>query len=177
MAHKLERLCAAAALFACAATEQPTAPARSPDTPAPTHQTNKHIIRSLYEDCINTGALERLDELVAPDYVGPQGEAGPDGFRKTIQGLRAGIPDIRFTIDELIAEGDGVAVRWTWRGTHTGTLRGLEPSQKPVTNAGIALYHLTEGKIVRAALQTDRVGFLQQIGVLPEDLSALPRPR
>jgi predicted ester cyclase len=175
MAHTLQRLCAAAAVFGCAATAQP--PARSPDMPAATHQTNKHIIRSLYEDCINTGALERLDELVAPGYVGPQGEAGPDGFRKTIQGLRAGIPDIRFTIDELIAEGDGVAVRWTWRGTHTGPLRCLEPSQKPVTNAGIALYHLNDGKIVRAALQTDRVGFLQQIGVLPEDLSALSRPR
>jgi predicted ester cyclase len=70
-----------------------------------------------------------------------------------------------------------VAVRWTWRGTHTGTFRGFAPSQKSVTNDGITLYQLKEDKIVRAALQTDRLGVLQQIGVLPQDLGALARPR
>lgn len=129
----------------------------------PTHG-NKQVIVSLYEECINTGALERLDQLIAPDYVGPQGEQGPDGFRNTIRGLRAGIPDIRFTLDEVLAEGDGVAVRWTWRGTHSGVLREFAPSHKAVSNGGIALYHLKQGKIVRAALQTDRLGLLQQIG-------------
>jgi predicted ester cyclase len=142
-----------------------------------TRETNKHVIRSLYEECINTGALERLDELVATDYVGPQGEKGPEGFRNNLRGLRAGVPDIRFTLDELLADGDGVAVRWAWRGTHTGTLLGFAPSQKPVTNVGIAVYHLKQGKIVRASLLTDRLGFLQQIGLVPTDLEVLARPR
>jgi predicted ester cyclase len=177
MVQKLQQFLALGALLACAATEQPTPPARSPDMTDPTHTTNKQLIVSLYEECINTGALERLDELVAPDYVGPQGEQGPEGFRNTIRGLRAGIPDIQFTLDEVLAEGDGVAVRWTWRGTHSGRLREFAPSQKPVTNAGIALYHLKQGKIVHASVQTDRLGLLQQIGVLPPDLGALGRAR
>jgi len=140
-------------------------------------ESNKHAIRSLYEECINTGAFERLNALVAPDYVGPQGERGPEGFASTIRGLRAGIPDIRFTLDELLAEGDGVAVRWTWRGTHSGTLRGFSPSGKLVSNAGIALYHLKNGQVTRAALQTDRLGLLQQMGALPQELGAPPPPR
>lgn len=143
----------------------------------PTHESNKQVIRRLYEECINTGELERLDALVSPDYIGPQGEQGPDGFRDTIRSLQAGVPDIRFTIDELLAEGDGVAVRWTWRGTHTGTLRGLAPSQKHVENPGVAIYRLKQGQIVRAALQTDRLGLLQQIGLVPQDPAALARPR
>ena len=141
------------------------------------HTENARLIVSLYEECINTGALERLDQLVAPDYVGPQGERGPDGFRQTIRGLRAGIPDIRFTLDELLAEGDAVAVRWTWRGTHSGPLRGFAPSHQPVSSTGISIYHLKQGQIASAAVQTDRLGVLQQIGVLPQDLAALARPR
>jgi predicted ester cyclase len=177
MNHALQRLSAAAALFACAATEQPTPPARSPDMTDSTQEINMRAIRSLYDECFNAGALEGLDALVAPDYLGPQGERGPDGFRNTIRGIQTGIPDIRYTIDEVLAAGDAVAVRWTWRGTHTGTLREFAPSQKPVTNPGIALFHLKDGKIVSAAVQTDRLGLLQQIGVIPQDLAALARPR
>jgi predicted ester cyclase len=177
MLQKLQRLLAAGALVACAATEQSTPAARTPIMTDSTHTTNKHVIIALYEECINTGALDRLDALVAPDYVGPQGERGPGGFRDTIERLRAGVPDIHFTLDEVLAEGDGVAVRWTWRGTQSGPFREFAPSHKAVTTAGIALYHLRHGKIVSAALQADRLGVLQQIGVLPQDLGVLARPR
>lgn len=142
-----------------------------------TQTTNKQTVRRLYEACINAGALGLLDELVSPDYVGPRGEKGPAGFRDTIEGLRTGVPDIRFTIDELVAEGDAVAVHWTWRGTQTGVLNGLAASGKSLTNPGIALYHLKDGKIVRGTLQTDRLGLLQQIGVVPRDLTTLAGAR
>lgn len=142
-----------------------------------THTTHKQTVRSLYESCLNKGELQLLDQLVGADYVGPRGEKGPEGFAVTVRGLRSGVPDIHFTIDELVAEGDAVMVHWTWRGTHTGTLNGFAPSQKSLTNPGIALYHLKDGKIVRGTLQTDRLGLLQQIGVLPLDLATLAQPR
>lgn len=140
-------------------------------------QTNAQVVRSLYEECMNRAALERLDELVASDYVGPRGERGPEGFRNTLTGLRAGVPDIQFTIEELLADESRVAVQWTWRGTHTGRLREFAAPQKPVTNEGIAVYHLRDGKIVQGAVQTDRLGLLQQIGVLPQDLGSLGQRR
>jgi predicted ester cyclase len=136
---------------------------------------NKQIVRSLYEDYINQQKRERLPELVAADYVGPDGERGPSGFGKTIDGLRSGVPDIHFRVEDLIAEGDKVTVRWKWSGTHTGTLRGFAPSNRHVENTGIAIYELSLGKVARAWLQTDRLGFLQQIGVVPQTLGARPK--
>ena len=131
---------------------------------------NKQTVRRLYEAYINGARRELLPELVGADYAGPQGERGPDGFAAAIGALRGALPDIRFTLEELVAEGDRVAVRWTWTGTHTGPLRGIPASHRRVTDAGIAIYTLRDGRVVSAALQTDRLGVLQQIGALPADL-------
>jgi len=128
---------------------------------------NKQLVRTLYEDYINTGALEPVAALVSPDYVAPTGEHGPAAFVANLAELRTGFPDIHFTIDQLIAEADRVVVRWTWRATHTGPFRHVAPSNKPVTNSGIAIYQIINHKITRNWLETDRLGALQQIGALP----------
>jgi predicted ester cyclase len=67
----------------------------------------------------------------------------------------------------MIAEGDQVAIRWHWSGTHRGTFRGIAPTERALTNNGIGIFRLQAGKIVAASLETDRLGFLQGIGVLP----------
>ncbi len=134
-------------------------------------QANKAIVRRLYEDLINTGNLDGLAELIDSEFVGVLGEKGPSGFANTIAGLRLAFPDIQFTIEDMIDEGDRIAVRWTWRGTHQGSFQGFPASYKQVTVTGIAIYHVRGGKVVRAWLQSDRLGVLQQIGVvasLPE---------
>jgi len=129
---------------------------------------SKQIIRTIYEDCINPGKLDQLAALVSPDYVAPQtGDHGQDAFIANIRELRAGFPDIRFTIDDLFAEGDHVMIRWTWHATHTGTFRHIPPSGRAVTNTGMAIYQLAAGKILRSWVETDRLGALQQIGALP----------
>jgi predicted ester cyclase len=128
---------------------------------------NKQLIRTVYEDHINTGRLEPLADLVSADYVSPTGERGPAGFLANIAELRVGFPDIQFTIDQLIGEDDRVVVRWTWQATHTGTFRGVAPSGTHVTNSGIAIYQVVDHKIVRNWLETDRLGALQQMGALP----------
>jgi predicted ester cyclase len=129
---------------------------------------NKERIRALYEDCINPGRLDMLDELIAPDFIGPKGELGPREFRASIDTVRMGFPGVRFEIEDLFGEGDKVAVRWTFHARHGGHFAGLPPSGTRVSQAGHVIYQLRDGQIVRAWLQVDRLGVLQQIGAVPK---------
>ena len=142
-----------------------------------TAEMNRAVVRRLYEDALSTGRLELLDQLVSEGYEGPAGQKGPAGFAETIRELRQAFPDIRWTVEDLVAEGDRVAVRSTWRGTHKGRFREFPASDKQVTNSGVAIYQFEDGKIVRAWVQTDRLGFLQQLGVVPHGLGHHVEPR
>jgi predicted ester cyclase len=159
----------AVAVAACATAAVP-ALARSATTAVETPDSNKQVARRLYEDGINRGKPEVFAELISDAFVGEQGRRGPSGFAGTVEELRAGFPDIRFTLHDLVAEGDRVVVRWTWEATHTGTFRAWAPTGKRVANSGIAIYRLEQGRIVRVTLETDRLGVLQQIGVIPPGL-------
>jgi predicted ester cyclase len=132
-----------------------------------TVEMNKALVRSLYEDCINGRDLDRLDTLIAPDFTGARGERGPREFRATIEAVLTGFPGVRFEVHDLIGEGDRVAVRWTFRAVHGGRFAGIQPSNAEVTQEGNVIYQLRNGRIVRAWLQADRLGVLQQIGVVP----------
>jgi len=143
--------------------------------PLETPDRNKQVVRRLYEDCINGNRPELLPELISDDFVG-QGGKGPSGFGSNIDSLRTGFPDVRFTVHDLVAEGDRVVVRWTWEATHTGTFQVWAPSGKRATNSGIAIYQLERGKVVRVWLEADRLGVLQQIGVIPPSLVPGARP-
>ena len=132
-------------------------------------QKNKQVVQQIYEVVINERKPELTAELVSPDYVGPQGERGPGGFNANIQGLTAGFPDIRFRIEDLLVEGDRVVVRWAWTGTHSGAFRGIAPTGRRVSTTGIVLYQLRDGKVVRNWLENDRLGILQQLGVVPQN--------
>ena len=139
-------------------------------------KSNKETVRKFFEESLNKRNLELLPELFAADFTGPQGEKGPDGFRASIEPLLKAIPDIHYTIKDLVAEGDKVAVNWTWQGTQAGQFRNIPASGKSITNDGMAVFALKDGKIVSAAIQTDRLGFLQALGVLPADPGSLARP-
>jgi len=136
------------------------------ETATSTLEANKATVQRLYEEGINPGRVELMNELVGDEYVGPNGEQGPAGFAVTVQDLRRGFPDITFTIEDLVAEGDRVAVRWRWHATHAGQFRTFAATSRHVTNTGIAIYELRNGRITRAWLETDRLGALQQIGAI-----------
>jgi predicted ester cyclase len=138
-------------------------------------ETNTAAVRRLYEECINLGRSDGYADLIAPDLAQPDGSRGPAAFAANVDALRAGFPDIRFTIEDLVAEGDRVAVRWTWTGTHKGTFRGFAPTGKAVHNSGIVIYRFANGRAVSASLETDRLGALQQIGAIPMDVRQLTR--
>lgn len=108
-----------------------------------------------------------LPELVADEYVGVNRERGPSGFETTLTDLQNAFPDIHYTIEDVIAEDDRVVVRWTWEGTHQGSFRGFPPSNTRVTDTANGIYEFERGNIARARIQSDRLCFFQQIGVVP----------
>ena len=128
---------------------------------------NKQVVTRLFEDGFNRNDSAAIDGLVSADYADASGERGPAALRQVMTRLHGAFPDIHYTIDSVVAEGDEVAIRWQWSGTHRGVFRGVAPTARAVTNNGIGIFRLRDGKIVAASLETDRLGFLQAIGLLP----------
>ncbi len=131
---------------------------------------NKAINHRAYEEGLNQRNLAIFDELCTPDFV-----AHPSS--RTIQGLESykqflsmyltAFPDLHFTIEDEIAEGDKVVIRYTLRGTHKGDLVGIPPTGKQVTQTGVSIVRLANGKGVEIWLNADDLGMLQQLGVIP----------
>ena len=132
---------------------------------------NKALARRLFEEVWNGKNLAVLDELVAPNFVfhnSVQTLYGPEGFKQFATTYHNAFPEAYFTIEDVIAEGDTVALRWTARGTHKGELLGIPPTGKQVTVSGITITLLSNGKSVESWGEFDALGMLQQIGVIPK---------
>ncbi len=95
---------------------------------------NKALVRAHYEATVNHYNEAAIDQQVADEFFDhAAGERlGPEGVKKHILGLQAVFPDLRVTIEDIVAEGDRVAVRATWRGTHKGDFRGVPASHQPI---------------------------------------------
>ena len=134
-------------------------------------EANKDVIRAYVETIFNQRQVERADELVAPDYVDhaalPGQVPGLEGAKDKWAMYLAGIPDLRVRVEELVAEGDKVAVRRSYAGTHRGTLLGIPPTGKQLQLGGISIFRLAGGKITEQWEQLDRMALMQQLGVLP----------
>jgi steroid delta-isomerase-like uncharacterized protein len=139
-------------------------------------ETNKTVSRRFFEEVFGKGKLNVLDEIIAKDHVNsgsgtlPGLPTGPDGTKQLVTMYRNAFPDVRFTVDEQIAEGDKVVTRWTADGTHQGELTGIPPTNKTSTVTGIAIDRIVNGKIAESWGIFDQFGMLQQLGIisLPE---------
>ena len=120
-------------------------------TEAMTLDHNKALIRRLFEDVIPTGDPAAIRGVIAPDFVDhdplPGQPAGAAGAVYAISTLHTAHPDLRFTIDDLVAEADRVTIRWTMRGTRTGPLLGRAPTGRPVRLAAIVIFRIADGRI------------------------------
>jgi len=132
-----------------------------------TIQLNEAVVRRVYEQSFNKRDFGSLREMLSDEYPGFEGVKGPEGFIKPVQGLINAFPDIQYTIEDLFGEGDKVVVRWRWSGHHMGTFRDYAPTGKAITNDGMAIFVLKNGKIINGVVQTDRLGFLQEINAVP----------
>lgn len=112
---------------------------------------NKALVRRLFE-AWNTGNMDLIDELLIPDYVDndalPGQTQGLEGYKQIVAYLLSVFPDMKMTIDDLIAEVDKVVVHSTFSGTHKGEFMGIAPTGKKVTAAYINIYHIADGKFV-----------------------------
>ena len=136
-------------------------------------ETNKALTRRYLEEAFNQGKLNVLDEIIAKDHVNsgpgtlPGLPTGPEGDKQLITMYRNAFPDVHFTIDEQIAEGEKVVTRWTGHGTHKGELLGIPATGKSSTVTGIAVDRIANGKIVESWGLFDQFGMMQQLGVIP----------
>lgn len=165
---------AACALSACNAAAPPPQPENPTVTDAQA-KANEQLVRRMYDEYINPGRLDRLGEVVSDDFTSAGPQRGPAAFA-VIGELRAAFPDLRYDIKEVVADRDRVAVRWTLRGTHTGKFKTYEPTGKRIANNGFAIFRVENGKLVGGTVETDRLGFLLTIGVIPYDPAFGPPP-
>jgi steroid delta-isomerase-like uncharacterized protein len=130
---------------------------------------NKASASRIWDEIWNLGALDVVDEVIAEDYVGhipamPE-IRGADGFRQLITTYRAAYPDLHLTIEDVIASGDRVVVRWTSRGTNTGDLMGMPATGKSVVVPGISIFRFEDGKVAEEWEGFDTLGMMQQLGM------------
>jgi steroid delta-isomerase-like uncharacterized protein len=134
---------------------------------------NKAIVRRWFLETWNEGRLEVADELIAPDYdahpapTDPDFGRGPAGQKAFLTFYRTAFPDVHMEIEDMLAEGDRVAVRWRGTGTHRGELMGIPPSDKPATVTGMFISRVADGKIVEGWANFDALGMMMQIGAIP----------
>ncbi|QGZ93592.1 ester cyclase [Terricaulis silvestris] len=132
---------------------------------------NKGAMRR-FTDFINTASETLAQELVAPDasfHVPGRSEPvlGPAGYLEIIGMMRSGFPDIQWTLEEMIAEGDKAAARFTMRGTHRGAFSGVPATGKPIAVQAMNIYRFAKGLIVEERGQPDLLELLKQIGAAP----------
>jgi predicted ester cyclase len=132
---------------------------------------NKAIIRRHWEEVVSKGNMSVADENMATNYIyhgsGGQEFKGPEGFKQLITMFRTAFPDLRATVEDMVAVGDEVAHRVTMRGTHKGEFMGIAPTGKQVAIAAIVISRFAGGKEVEAWANLDQLGVMQQLGVAP----------
>jgi len=128
---------------------------------------NKAIVRRFIEEW-NKRNLAALDEFTAADYFDPSLQVrGLEAYKQLLTMVLKGFPDWHETIEDIIAEGDKVWVRYTATGTHTGEFRGLAPTGKKFTETGVLIWRIVDGKIVeKESAVYDELDFLKQLGVI-----------
>jgi len=130
---------------------------------------NKALVRRFFEEVWNRGDDAAIDAFLAADTVGndPDFGTGREAFRAQCRRWRTGFPDIHFAVEDVVAEGDKVVSRWTLTGTHEGEFRGIAPTGRRVTVAGMSFDLLRDGQIVSGFDSWDALGLHRQLGTMP----------
>ena len=135
------------------------------------NQENIAAVRRFWEG-FNNHDLGVWDEICAPDFINhdpglPTPEADLATIKKTIGAMHMAFPDMTSSEEDLIVEGNRVAIRRILRGTHKEEFMGAPPTGKAIAFAGVWISHLSDGKIKEQWVYFDAMGLLRQIGALP----------
>lgn len=136
-------------------------------------ESNKAIVRRLFEEVWNKGNLQVADELFGPSYAHhdpstPDVGRGPESERKRVTLYRNAFQDLRLTVEELFSEGETVVARWRCRGTHKGELNGIAPTGKQISINGISIVRFAGGKMVEDWVNWDALGLMRELDAVPE---------
>jgi|SRR5262245_22142828 steroid delta-isomerase-like uncharacterized protein len=134
---------------------------------------NKALVSSFVEEVINQGRLERVNDLVALDFVEldplPGQQQGREGLKQLIAAFRTAFPDIRWVIEEMVGEGDKVFSRFTWHGSHRGEFFGVPATGRQIAVKGMVVDRVVAGKMVDSRILMDGLGMMTQLGVIPAE--------
>ncbi|MGH3143242.1 MAG: ester cyclase [Gaiellales bacterium] len=131
---------------------------------------NKALVRRFYEEVWNRGNADVAYEVFADDYVRhdlrpTEALPGPAGQKKIADDFRAAFPDLEFTIDVIVGEGDFVVGRWTASGTQSGSWGGREPTGRRATFSAVNIFRFEDGKVAEIWNHRDDLGLMEQLGV------------
>ena len=134
-------------------------------------QDNATIVRNFVDEIITQGKIDSAAQYVWEDVVEqvplPGQGPGLDGLKDILRAMRAGFPDIVFSIQEQITEGDKVVSRFEWTGTHKGAFLGVPATGRPVKVWGVVIDRLKDGRIKDTRIIMDTLGLMSQLGALP----------
>lgn len=99
------------------------------------------------------------------DPVFPSLSSGADNLRRHIESCRSGFPDVRFTIDDTIAERDEVVVHWTGAGTHKGQFLGISPTNKKISVSGTTIFRIEGSSVVEEWAHWNLMSMMEQLGI------------
>ena len=133
---------------------------------------NKAIVRRFYEEVWNKRRLEVVDELISPshalnDPIVSGSQTGPELYKQRVGELTNSFPDLRFTIEDMIAEKGKVVASWTFSGTHKGEFMDIPASGRKVSVEGITIHHITNGKILDSYARWDALGLIRKLADVP----------
>jgi predicted ester cyclase len=129
---------------------------------------NKELLGRAYT-LMNQKRLDSFFKLLAPDYIEhwTENDLSLEQAKEADTLFFKAFPDATATIEELVAEGDKVAIRVTWRGTHKGDFRGLAPTGKKAEMTNTGIYRIAKGKLAECWATVDSLRLMQQLGVIP----------
>ncbi len=132
-------------------------------------ESNKRIVRRVYDEFTNQRKLELAGELFSPDFVdhgSPPERGGIEGVKQSVRLFVAAFPDFQFSIESMLAEGDQVHVRGAISATHQGTYAGVPATGKHAIWSAMDDFRLVDGKVVERWTERNRVSQLRQLGAL-----------
>lgn len=129
------------------------------------------LIDRVWDEAIESGDVDVIDDALSDDYVGhtpgaPGGIRGPDGFKQYVRTLREAFPDLAVTIDDRLVTEDAIVERYVMRGTHEGDFKGIPPTGTEIEFTGIVIHYVENGEVRKDVSEFDVLDVMQQLGAV-----------
>jgi steroid delta-isomerase-like uncharacterized protein len=133
---------------------------------------NKALVRRFVDEVQSRGNIDALDEICSPEFVNHSAPPGVpsncEGVKQLTAMFRQAFPDSYFIVEDMMAEGDKVATRKTFHGSHQGEFMGIPPTGRRVSMRLIDIVRIAGGRVVEHWSMGDNLGMMQQLGVIPQ---------